>query len=107
MLLHLAAFVLSNSKQNMNNFIHGIGCFYANDVCYTDADSLYIENKHWDKLDKAGLVVKIRLNGKNEYKEGGIWFGLFLAPEIKKFFNTQRIWCYRRTQNFQTIYKCE
>ena len=40
----------------MNNFIHAINGFYAHDVCYTDTDSLYIENKHWDKLDKAGLV---------------------------------------------------
>ena len=43
----------------MNNFIHAINGFYTNDVYYTDTDSLYIENKHWDKLDKAGLVGKI------------------------------------------------
>ena len=36
--------------------------FYTNDVYYTDTDSLYIENRHWDKLDKAGLV------GKKYYK---------------------------------------
>ena len=47
--LHLGAFVLSNSKRIMNNFIHAIGGFYTNDVYYTDTDSLYIENKHWDK----------------------------------------------------------
>ena len=28
--------------------------FYTNNVYYTDTDSLYIENKHWDKLNKAG-----------------------------------------------------
>ena len=56
--LHLGAFVLSNSKRIMNNFIHAIGGFYTNDVYYTDTDSLYIENKHWDKLDKAELVGK-------------------------------------------------
>ena len=80
--LHLGAFVLSNSKRIMNNFIHAIGGFYTNDVHYTDTDSLYIENKHWDKLDKAGLVGKNLLQGKNDYKDGGIFYGLFLAPKI-------------------------
>ena len=34
--LHLGAFVLSNSKRIMNNFIHAINGFYTNDVYYTD-----------------------------------------------------------------------
>ena len=75
--LQLGASVLSNSKQIMNNFIHAIGGFYTNDVCYTDTDSLYIKNKHWEKLDKAGLVGMNRLQGENDYKEGRIWHGLF------------------------------
>ena len=79
--LHLGAFVLSNSKRIMNNFIHAIDGFYTNNVYYTDTDSLYIENKHWDKLDKAGLVGKGLLQGKNDYKDGGIFYGLFLAPK--------------------------
>ena len=81
--LHLGAFVLSNSKRIMNNFIHAIDGFYTNDVYYTDTDSLYIENKHWDKLDKAGLVGKGLLQGKHYYKDGGNFYGLFLAPKIK------------------------
>ena len=81
--LHVGAFVLSNSKRIMNNFIHAIDGFYTNDVYYTDTDSLYIENKHWDKLDKTGLVGKGLLQGKNDYKDGGIFYGLFLAPKIK------------------------
>ena len=81
--LHLGALVLSNSKRIMNNFIHAIGGFYTNDVYYTDTDSLYIENKHWDKLDKAGLIGKSLRQGKNDYKDGGIFYGLFLAPKIK------------------------
>ena len=81
--LHFGAFVLSNSKRIMNNFIHAIDGFYSNDVYYTDTDILYIENKHWDKLDRAGLVGKNRLQGKNDYGEGGIWYALFLASKIK------------------------
>ena len=81
--LHLGAFVLSNSKKIMNKFLHEIIGFYTNEVYYTDTDSLYIENKHWDKLDKAGLVGKGLLQGKNEYKDGGIFYGLFSAPKKK------------------------
>ena len=81
--LHLAVFILSNSKRIMNNFIHAIDGFYTNDVYFTDTDSLYIENKHWDILDKASLVGKNLLQGKNDYKDGGIFFGLFLAPKMK------------------------
>ena len=62
--LHPVAFVLSNSKRIMNNSIHAINGFYTNGVYYTDTDSIYIENKHWDKLDKAGLVGKNLLQGK-------------------------------------------
>ena len=78
----LAVF-LSNSKRIMNIYIHAIDGFYSNVVYYTDKDSLYIENKHWKKLDKAGLVGKNLLQGTNDYKDGGIFYGLFLAPEIK------------------------
>ena len=46
--LQSAVFILSNSERIMNNFILAIDGFYTNDVYYTDTDSLYIENKHWD-----------------------------------------------------------
>ena len=62
--LHLGPFVLSNSKRMLNNFIHAIIGFYTIDVYYTDTGSLYNENKHWDKIDKAGLVGKRLLPGK-------------------------------------------
>ena len=42
--LHLDAFVLSNSKRIMNDFIHAINGFYTNDLYYAGTDSLYIEN---------------------------------------------------------------
>ena len=37
-------------------------------------------------LDKSGLVGKNLLQGKNDYKDGGIFYGLFLAPK-KILFN--------------------
>ena len=42
--LRLGAFLLSNSKGFMNNFIHAIRGFYSNDVYYTDTDS-YLQTK--------------------------------------------------------------
>ena len=76
--LQLAVFILSNSKRFMNNFIHAFDGFYTNGVYYTDCDSVYIENKHWDKLDKVG---KNLFQGRNDYKDGGIFYGLFIAPK--------------------------
>ena len=81
--LHLGAFVLTNSERIMKYFIHALNGFYINDVYYTDTDSLCLKNKHWDKIDKAGLVGNRLLQGKIDYKDGGIWFGLFLAPKTK------------------------
>ena len=75
--LQLAVFIFSNSKRILNSFIQAIDGFYTNDVYYTDTDSLYLESKHWDKLDKAGLVGKNLLQGKSDYKDGGIWYALF------------------------------
>ena len=79
----LGAFILSNSKRIMNNFIREIFGFYNNSIYYGDTDSLYIEKKYWDVLDKANLVGEDLCQGKNDYKTGGIFYGLFLAPKIK------------------------
>ena len=79
----LGAFILSNSKRIMNNFIREINGFYNNSIYYGDTDSLYIEKKDWDVLDKANLVGKGLCQGKNDYKTGGIFYGLFLAPKVK------------------------
>ena len=80
----LGAFILNKSKRIMNNFIRELNGFYNNSRYYGDTDSLYIEKKYWDVLEKANLVGKGLCQGKNDYKTGGIFFyGLFLAPKIK------------------------
>ena len=79
----LGAFILSNSKRFMNNFIREINGFYNNSIYYGDTDSLYIKKKYWDVLDEANLVGECLCQGKNDYKTGGIFYGLFLAPKIK------------------------
>ena len=48
----------------MNIFIHAIDGFCTDDVFYTDTDSLFIESKRWDRLNKAGLFAKKLLQGK-------------------------------------------
>ena len=80
---HLGAFMLSNSKRNMNNFIREINAFYNSSKYYGDTDSVYIEKKFWDVLDKAKLVGENLCQGKNDYKTGGIFYALFLAPKVK------------------------
>ena len=79
----LGAFILSNSKRIMNNFIRERNGFYNNSIYYGDTDSLYVEKRFWDLLDKANLVGEGLCRGTNDYKTGGIFYGLFLAPKIK------------------------
>ena len=42
---HLGAFMLYNSKRNMNNLIGVINGFYSNNIHHSDTDSLYEEKK--------------------------------------------------------------
>ena len=79
----LRTFVLSNSKRIMNSFIREINALYNNSTYYGDTDSLYIEKKFWDVLEKAILVREELYQFKKDYKTGGIFYGLFLAPKIK------------------------
>ena len=90
--LHLGSFVLSNSKRIMNNFIQAIDGFDTNDIYYGDTDVLCTENKHQDKLGKAGLIGKKILQRKNEYKDGVLFYALFLAPKLKYSLTLNKIW---------------
>ena len=50
---------------------------------FTVTDSLYFEKKHWEVLVKTKLVGEEVLQCKKDYESGAIFYGLFLAPEIK------------------------
>ena len=50
----------------MDKCIRETNAFYNINVYYTDTDTLYIEKKYWDVLDKAGLVGDGLCLGKNE-----------------------------------------
>jgi hypothetical protein len=81
--LHLGSFILSHSKRIMNNFILVIDGFKHPNVYYCDTDSLYISKKFFDLLKEKQLVGNDLCKGKNDYDEGGIIYGLYLAPKIK------------------------
>ena len=76
----LGSFILSNSKRIMNNFIREINGIYKNSIYHGDTDSLYVEKKYWDVLDKANSVEEL-CQGKDDYKTGGFFYGLYLAPQ--------------------------
>ena len=80
---HLGAFILSNSKQIVHNFIGEVNGIYNNSIYYGEMDSMYIESNFWDVLDKAGLVGSNLCQGKNNYKPGGIFYGRFPGPKLK------------------------
>ena len=79
----LGAFFSSNSKRIMNEFIREIKGFYNNSIYYGDTDSLLLEKKFWDVLDKANLVGKNLCQRKNDYDGGPFFYGLLLAPKLK------------------------
>ena len=80
---HLGSFISSSSKGIMNNFIKKINGFYNSNIYYTNNDSLYIETKYWNALDKVNLVGKNLCQGKNYYETIGVFYGFFLAPKIR------------------------
>ena len=79
----LRVFVLSNSNRKMDNFIREMNEFYNHSIYYGDTDSLCIEKKYWDVLNKAIFVGKNRCQCKNDYESGGIFYSLSLAPKTK------------------------
>ena len=50
-----------------------------------DWDSLFTENKQWDKLNEAGYVGEELGQRKNEYGNGGVFGASFLAPDFKSW----------------------
>ena len=83
----LGAFILGIRKRKTNNFIREINGFYNNNLYYGDTDSLYIEKNFWDVLNKSNLNGDNLCRGENDYKSGGIVYGLFLARKMKILFN--------------------
>ena len=62
---------------------------------------MYIEEKIWDVLDKAILVGKNLCQGKNGYKTGGVFYGLFLTPKIKCVLTTDDFVIFQQHMTFK------
>ena len=77
----LGAFILGNNRRIIDKFIREKKRFFKINIFYTDSDSLYIEKKYWDVLNKANLVEEL-CRRKIDYTTGSIFFGIFLAPII-------------------------
>ena len=78
---HLGALILKNIKWFMNNSFREMNSSYKNIILYGDTNSMYIERKFSDVLEKACLMGYILWEGKNDHKPGGVFYGLFLAPK--------------------------
>ena len=83
---HLGAFILSSSKRLLKVSFGEIDAFYKIKIYYSDTDSLYIEKKNWGVLDKYNLAGEELCLGKKDNKGGSVFYGLFLAPKLKKLF---------------------
>ena len=80
----LESFILSNSGTILNSFIREINGLKTNDVYHTDTDSVYIEKKkHLEVKGKAKLVWENSCQSENDYRNGGVFYPLFLAPKTK------------------------
>ena len=78
---HFGVFIFSKSKRIMNTFIREINGLQNSSIYYTDTDSLYIEKRYWDVLDKAKLVGKELCQGKKVYKNRKYLHGFFQASK--------------------------
>ena len=74
---------LAYSRRLMNIFIRVINGFTDRVVYYMDTDSLYITSTAYTKLHEAGHIGSAMGQCKNDYGEGGIVFGLFIANKVK------------------------
>ena len=104
---HLGAFILSNSERIMNNFIKENNGFYKNSIYYGDTDSLYVEKKYWDVLDKANLVGKNLCQCRFDYETGGIFYGFFLVPKINYCLTINEFGVIQQHMTFEGFNDCK
>ena len=95
----LGVFILSHSKRIMNNFIVCVDGVKKPNIYYGDTDSIHLHSKHYDKLQEHEYVGLKLSQGKNDYEDGGIIYGLYLAPKIKFniIINKDKILEYKQT----------
>ena len=60
-----------------------------------------MEKEYWDVIDKTNLVCKEVCQGTNDYKTGGIFYGLFLAPKIKYCLTIKEFGIFQENKTFK------
>ena len=79
---HVIAFVVSNSRRNMNHSIMLLDRFKTKTII-TWIQIRYIESKkHWDKLLKTNYFAEDLGQGKNDNDYVGSFYVLFLASNV-------------------------
>ena len=80
MLLHLGAFILSNSQRIISKLVTAIDGFNGDIVYYTDKDSIYLEKKR--VLEQESFLGKEMVQARNVYGDRGTFHGLFGATKV-------------------------
>ena len=99
--LHTLVFSCFHTVKRLWSFVHEIDRFKSTEKNYQDSDSLYIRMYHYEKLKKAGYVGDILRQWKNDYADGGIFYGLFEAPKMKLCNAMDKYGTLRETINFK------
>ena len=71
---HLGSYILGYSKRLMAIVIHEIDGFYRNSNYYGDADSAYIQKRHWSRLVDNGFVGTFLGFNEHDYGNAGIFY---------------------------------
>ena len=79
---HLGFFILSNSKTINNFFTRLEKELNSSSSSYQDENATIIE-KNRDKLNKARYLWKKLGHKKKHYSDGGMFYALFLATNVK------------------------
>ena len=108
----LGVFVPSQNIRIMNMFVRETDGFYSNKLYCQDTDSLYIHMDHHEEKKEIGNVGNNLGQGENGYGDCGIFYGLFLAPEMKICYTLDKygtlgekltLRCFHDTKNVSTL----
>ena len=83
---HLGCFMICHSKPLMKNVNLAVDGLKNTKTYYGDTDSMFIHNSDYEILKTKGLIGKNLFQSRNDYGNGGILYGLLLAPNIESLF---------------------
>ena len=87
----LGIFVVSYSKTIMKKYFDQIDGFYSIRAIHQDRNSFKIHTAYYQKLKQAGIVGNSLGREKNDYGDGGVFYGLFNPSKMEL--------CYTKDKN--------